>query len=449
MFSPTSVTTVVATKSPPQSPGRKPSIFDAMFDNFKFGGKKDEEDEHHSRSGDGVMDEKMTPADKGNLKVHYQHQVTGPFSINETKPIEEPKGRSLSVAFADVFRRPSETSNKSRNSSPNRKTSTSSSGGRKMSIFGSHNPDPDNDVPRNASIHSHHSGSNNESADLARKGSYVPRNATASFLKSASGLTPDERAKKLEEVNEAKRNQSVSSPPASRTASISAAAANRKASLALSDTSDSSHTSGRRPSGMIPGNIAARYMRTASYTDEEREQTGSRRRPSRQASSGDGTVKAVALGPEQYQQWQNSVSKSRVGNNYQKPGETGGAHRMQSLAGIADIAESGETPDDDARRGRSTSTAPIVAITPASPHGTVRPKKSFTIDTTRANNAPSSGSKVDSAYLADQISPKGSTFGNKIGATSGTSMVGRTGGPTSPAENEALESLGFRGAVPA
>ncbi|PSK42236.1 hypothetical protein B9Z65_4150 [Elsinoe australis] len=445
MFNSTSVTTVVVANNPPQSPGRKPSVFEAMFDNFKFGAKKEEDE--HSGSSDGGMDEKTH--DRQNVKYHPQ-EVTSPFSINETKPLEEPK-RSLSVAFAEVFRRPSETSSKSRSSSPQRKASTSSSAGRKLSFFQSSNPDPDNDVPRNASIHSQHSSTgNNESADQLRKGSYVPRNASNSFLKSASVLTPEERVKRADEVLEAKRTQSISA--------ASAAAAARKASLALSDTSEASAaTSGRRPSGMVPGNIAARYMRSASLTEEEREQMpGARRRStkSRQNSNGEGaTVKPVALAPEQFQQWQNSVNKSRVGGSFSKPGETSGATRMHSLAGIADIAEGGEQEEDVAPRSHSSSTAPIVAITPASPAGSQRKKKSFSIDTNKANTNPKSGAnRMDSArdaYLADQISPKGATFGMTIMATTGNSITGRTSGPTSPQENEALESLGFRGAVPA
>ncbi|KAG8632123.1 hypothetical protein KVT40_001263 [Elsinoe batatas] len=434
MFKSTSVTTVVASEPPQIPPGRKPSVFEAMFDNFKFGSGRKEEDEH-SRSSMGSMDEKANK--QGNHKVGEQ-EVTSPFSINETRPLEEPK-RSLSVAIADVFRRPSEASSKSRSSSPQRKASTASSGARKLSFFASSNPDPDNDVPRNASIHSHHSTTqNNESADLTRKGSYVPRNATNSFLKSASGLTLEERAKRVEEVNEAKRGQS-----------ISGAAASRKASLALSDTSEASAvSSGRRPSGMMPNNVAARYMRSASISDDkDAPQTGSRRRSSRQNSHGEGNVKAVSLAPEQYQQWQNSVSKSRVGS-FTKPGETLSAHRMQSLGGIANIAETVDEPDDEGPTSRSNShgqsAAPTFAITPASPPGTVRSKRGMNIDTDAANEDKRAlMNKIDSAFMGDAVSPRDMTFGVKITAT-----TGRTSAAQSPEENETLEKLGFRGAIP-
>ncbi|KAF2225486.1 hypothetical protein BDZ85DRAFT_279172 [Elsinoe ampelina] len=434
MFNSTSATTVVASEPPQIPPGRKPSLFEAMFDNFKFGSGRKEEDEH-SRSSMGSADEKANK--QGNHKIGEQ-EVTSPFSINETRPLEEPK-RSLSVAIADVFRRPSESSSKSRSSSPQRKASTASSGARKLSFFASSNPDPDNDVPRNASIHSHQSAThNNESADLTRKGSYIPRNATNSFLKSASGLTLEERAKRVEEVNEAKRGQS-----------ISGAAASRKASLALSDTSEASAvSSGRRPSGMMPNNVAARYMRSASTSeDKDGPQTGSRRRSSRQNSNGDGAVKAVSLAPEQYQQWQNSVSKARVGS-FTKPGETAlSAHRMQSLGGIANIAETADEPADEGpMTSRSNShAAPTFAITPASPPGTVRSKRGMNIDTDAANeDRRAVMNKIDSAFMGDAVSPRNMTFGVKITATTS----GRTSAAQSPEENETLEKLGFRGAIP-
>ncbi|KAF4553602.1 Hypothetical protein D9617_6g093330 [Elsinoe fawcettii] len=436
MFNSSSVTTVVAGQPPQLSPGRKASVFEVMFDNFKFGSTKKEEDDEPTRTNEKVVDEK-TGHNKGNVKVEEQ-EVARAFSINETQPLDEPK-RSLSVAIADVFRRPSESSSKSRSSSPQRKFSTSSSTGRKLSFFHSSNPDPDSEIPRNASIHSHHS-SNNESADLQRKGSYVPRNATNSFLKSASGLTLEERTKRLEEAHEAKRVQS-----------ISAAAASRKASLALSDSSEvSAVSSGRRPSGMMPNNVASRYMRSASLAEDDKEQAPSgRRRSSRQGSNGNSSIKPVAIAPEQYTQWQISVKQANVGGTFNKPGETLERHRMQSLGGIA-IAEGENEPEDEGPTSRSnSSTAPTFAITPASPPGSMRKKQSFSIDTSKANdNTNARGNKIDSAFMGDQVSPRNLSFGVKIVATTGNSMAGRTSGPQSPEENEALEKLGFRGAIP-
>jgi len=458
----TSITTTVFSDMPP--PERRPSTWGKMFGGFKF----NENEDGSVPKNKATAEDGLCPVEKGVFIVH--ERPNNQSNNNVTPPAEEQK-RSLSTAFADVFRRGSDQSAKSgRAVSPVRKSSTGQqhpgSQLRKGSLFQSSNPDFDSmDGSRKLSTTSNHSsgpGSRNGSVAVPtpeRRPSYVPRNATSSFLTSTSLKTAEERF--------AIQN------------GVSAAGAARKASAAaMSDSglSDSGHSvgqlttnsvpSGRRPSGMVPNTVSARYMRNASLGGDTNDNDGERRgsRSSRRASTksrqnsteggaSSGKVQPANLQPEQHAQWQNAVSRSMNRIPFTKPGETLERHRMQSLSGIGDIAEAQEEQPVVAAAATNNgdtvsapkSTSPELRVQPASPPraatGAVR--RQFSIDTFKANQEQGKldAGRVDTArFLEDQISPMASSFGGKGDAA----REERERRPESP-----LETLGFRGAVPA
>ncbi|KAF2147700.1 hypothetical protein K461DRAFT_272394 [Myriangium duriaei CBS 260.36] len=455
-----------------------------MFEGFKF----DKHSDRPGSRGEGDDPKKVDPSKKEKEKEKSDVTVNelplaSPFSINETPRLEEPKrSLSLSISLSDVFRRGSQASSKSRSSSPVRKESNASS--HKSRYLTSRNPDYDSDFPaRNGSVASAASNTDH-SPEGSRKPSYVPKNASNSFIKTASAAqTAEEKGRLMSQTSSsgsAQRQHSVfsagsngptlamsmsinNSVPRQPSIAMSTTSNGRNHSLALSDSSEvssSTFSNGRRPSGVIANNIASRYMRTASLTspDEDGNEVPTERRrrrssnKSRQGSGG--TVKPVQMAPDTYMQWQNSVSKAIALNGsvgYTKPSDNG---RMQSLGGIADLTEEAdEEPTTPKKSSRGKNPSFSMAVQPPSPArtpGSTRSKK-FSIDTNKANGGDGDATRMDSGRtpsLADAISPTNVSF----------SMVDRTGKPkmtrtvsreAHDVSNSELESLGFHGAVPA
>ncbi|GAM90495.1 hypothetical protein ANO11243_085390 [Dothideomycetidae sp. 11243] len=457
-----------------------------MFENFKF--DKREGNSRPGSRGDGDDPKKSDPSKKEKSKVTVEElPLASPFSINETPSLDEPK-RSLSLAISDVFRRGSETSRhsgRSRDSSPVRKGSTTS---HKSHFWESRNPDYDSEVPRRGSI-----GSNNANSprlDGVRKAPYVSKNATASFLKTASAAqTAEEKEKLLEEKGmlssaNPSRNTSVAMSVVSggRQPSVAVGAGNpfrqasiamsvgstgRSPSVALSDTSEvssSTFSTGRRPSGVIPNNVASRYMRSASQTstDEagaEPTTPGGRRRSAKSRQNSGGTVKPVQMAPESYAQWQNSVSKAMALQNvpFHKPGDNG---RMQNLGGIADLGEEEEPTSDQPAptpptktRGKHPSFSMVVK--PATPERGTTPRQKKTSQTeSAAYFSESDATRMDShraGSYADPVSPTSGKFAPQPWTAGGgkNDNKAKQNGADASSTTSDLESLGFVGAVPA
>jgi len=395
------ITTVTSEMAPVE---RKGSANRSFFDGFKF---------QKGTEGLQPKTEDLDPRSKSNVKEKRISPIRA-YSINETTPLEQEPKRSLSSAFADaIFRRGSDHSNKSRATSPQRKLSEAPSvpSIRKGSFFQSSNPDVDSQIPRKLSTasakSSEHGPSRNNSVAMPteRRPSYVPRNATSSFLNSTTLKTADERAKLQEDVS---------------------AAGARRASLAtdvgetVGRVSGTGMPTGRRPSGMVPDNVAAKYMRSASGSGE----VG---RPAGRTNSAEGRVTAVYMAPDQHQIWQHAVARSQNRPSFSKPdtSDRSGPGRMPSISDIREEASpSEELP------------APEVKVHAPSP---AKVRKQFSIDTFKANDEKSKNdsSRVDSAkMLEDQISPRAVNFDQSI---SGRYHGGESESP--------LESLGFRGAV--
>jgi len=385
---------------------RKGSASRSFFDGFKF---------QKAQEATQTRTEDFDPRSKASDKEKRISPMRA-YSVNETTPLEQEPKRSLSSAFADaLFRRGSELSNKSRATSPQRKPSDVPSEPRmirKGSFFASSNPDVDSQQARKLSTasgksgkSSDHGSSRNNSIAMPtteRRPSYVPRNATSSFLNSTATRTADENAKLQVDVS---------------------AAGARRASLAtdldatVGRTSGVGMPTGRRPSGMVPGNIAAKYMRTAS-------ESGEPGRPGGRTGSAEGKVTAVYMAPDSHQIWQTAVARSQARPSFSKPDH--GPGRMPSISDIREEA----------------SPAPEVRVhAPSSP---AKVRKQFSIDTFKANVEKSKAdqSRADSAkMLEDQISPRAASFDHQ-------SISGRFDNAETRPESP-LESLGFRGAVPA
>ncbi|GAB7342428.1 hypothetical protein MBLNU457_g0638t1 [Dothideomycetes sp. NU457] len=391
---------------------RKGSASRSFFDGFKF---------QKAQEAAQSKTEELDPRSKAGEKEKRISPPVRAYSVNETSPLEQEPKRSLSSAFADaLFRRGSDMSNKSRATSPQRKASEAPSEPRirKGSFFASSNPDVDSQVPRKlstASGKSSHSGSsrnNSIAMPTERRPSYVPRNATSSFLNSTSTKTADEMAKLQDNVSAAGARRASLAPDTEPT---------------VGRTSGAGMPTGRRPSGMVPSNIAAKYMRTASESGESGRAAG-------RTGSAEGKVTAVYMAPDSHQIWQTAVARSQARPTFSRA-ETADRHngpgRMPSISDIREESSPSQTP---------SASAPEVRVHAPSP---AKVRKQFSIDTFKANVEKSKAdqSRADSAkMLEDQISPRAGGFDQSI---SGRFDDGETR-PESP-----LESLGFRGAVPA
>lgn len=348
---------------------------------------------------------------------------------------------------SDVFRRSSETSAKDGSDPPSRKHSqqTEVSRARGMAtalgLFQSHNPDVDSEeaaavnspFPRKGSVISNHSGDDDSTpageALQQRRPSYMPRNATASFLKTANGtseLKPEEKEKLEQEKAAAARKPSVMGSTMGVGAIGDAAA-------------PTAPVVGRRPSGMVPNNVASRYVRSAQQNDEDNKDAGSRRRSSARKTS-DAQIRAVPMQADQFQQWQNSVQRN--GSRVSFAQSTGMHNRQRSFDDVAEEEEEHHVTRTKHINGQAKLVT--IAVQPATP------------ERNRSNSAPSQQrdqqaqgmkqSKPMSAFLPAQITPEPSS---NFGAEISHDLDQITEAESDSRPETPLESLGFKGAVPA
>lgn len=420
-----------------------------MFDNgFKFAGsniyhEKATAQASHAITTDASDDDKSdTDVKEGPSSIWPEHNRQMSVDKNPEANPGSPRRTFMSV-MSDVFRRTSETSAsasaKEQSDPPSRKHSqqTEVSRARGMAtalgLFQSHNPDTDSEeaaavnspFPRKGSVISNHSGEDVPSptpdGPQQRRPSYMPRNATASFLKTANGNSEA----KQEDKEKLEQEKAAAARKPSVMGSVMGVGAG-------GDAAPTAPAAGRRPSGMVPNNVASRYVRTASLNEEDgREPHGSRRRSSGRKSS-DAQIRAVPMQPDQFQQWQNSVQRngSRVSFS-----PTALGNRQRS---IDEVDEDSEVARVGSNKHTTDGNAKVVtiAVQPATP------ERTSTFPTTQRDPAMKQ-SKPMSAFMSSQISPMTATFGAEIQHDL-DEITESDSRPETP-----LESLGFKGAVPA
>jgi len=369
-------------------PTRRQSVFGRVFSNFQFGEKKNIS---RPSSKEGPLSEReLEKTGKTVIAVEEEETTTDSNSTYGNK--------SLTSTITDVFRRPSEGSSKSRQSSPERQSSTSSAG-RKQSFFHSSNPDYDSEQAGSLKHPVPNVPDN-------RRQSYVPRNAQASFLRTFQRDTPENKDK-------AKSPTAPSTPNSTRTG---------HSTPSEIDNNSLTVPSIRRPSGMTSNNIAPRYMRSASNPMK---------------SDGNNPVKSARMNTDQYAQWQNSVNAR--GMMGQKPGETMTTDEMDAAS--FRLASRKLSAIVDTRPGLK----PVIAK---------RGRRQTMIDTGvgyRTTDTKNESGGQKNYFIDDKTSPISPSFGVQIPVRANFSRTNsgnrQLHSPTEESDSE-LESLGFHGAVP-
>lgn len=388
-----------------------------MFSSFKFSESGSSDDKGYPSSSTQASDEQLCPSEKNNALIRERALERK----NMDKPDASPK-RSFANVMTDLFRRTSDTSHANSSNPPSRKASghnmSARSVGNALGLFQSHNPDTDSadacSRPRKHSTHSSNSVDDLPAVtpEGSRRPSYMPRNATAAFIKTANGTSED-------------HPQTQAEPTGPRKASI----------MGVMPGGDSPKTvlSGRRPSGIMPNNVSARYIRSKSMNEEEKfdsTRRGSAR--SRQHSANDvAVIKSIPMQSDQFQHWQNSVNRHAHRNPFPAP-ITPQTRPIKTNGNkdIDDVKEDFEgESSDEAMTGVKTHVA--ISIVPASPDRVVT---GVTVNGHRVHRPQ---------RLSDQVSPTNRTFGSDVGRDL-SDIREIESRPETP-----LESLGFRGAVPA
>lgn len=415
------MTTAITLMEAPAGRKASASKWGKLFTGFKFNDNKD-------------VDTRVTEVkiqsptkNKNGPTTSESEMVDSPFSVNQTQPLDGPS-RKMSFAWTDSFRKGSDTpSDKSESSQKGSLAAPQVGGVRRGSWFQSSNPDEDVEVPsRKFSQMSVQSAQSNDSHGTpSRRGSYTPRNAAAQFLNTVTNI--DER-QNYDYEHDRRRPSTV----ARDTRRQSVTAMDRRGSAAVSEGSSGSATSSRRPS-YTPRNAASGFMRSATAMSEER-------RESLRHVPDSLVTKASALqeSPKQQQHLSRRASRDVLER-----------HRMQSLTGIASIADIDEAPEepspspDEAARVQRMQSVPAMSSSYASaPSVNVQPSTPDNID---VEDIKTTDLEYNPYFcLSNDVSPRSRSFEEAPRSpwTSSTSDEELSSRPETP-----LELLGFRGAM--